>query len=137
MSETFGAIEKEKKDALKYLNFENASAVLGHATTLISSKYSSYNKTGMEVLKNVFNTFQDQINAIKKISVSDKVDLAREDRVKKCDLLVTQLEGVLSKPGFENAMKSPDIELRQLTGQLDNDIDFFISNLRKSQNPAR
>ena len=81
MSETFGSVEPEKKHALKYLNFENASAVLGHATTLISSKYTSYNKTGMHVLKNVFNTFQDQINGIKKITVSDKVDLAREDRI--------------------------------------------------------
>ena len=57
MSETFGATEKEKKDSLRYLNLENASAVLAHATTLIGSKYTSYNKTGMEVLKNVFNTF--------------------------------------------------------------------------------
>ena len=132
MSETFGATEKEKKDSLRYLTLENASAVLGHAVTLIGSKYTSYNKTGMEVLKNVFNAFSEQIHAIKKTAVSDKVDLAREDRIQKCDNLVSQLESVLSKPGFENAMKSPDIELQHLTGQLDNDIDFFISNLKKS-----
>ena len=55
MSETFGSTET--KDSLKYLNLENASAVLAHAVKLINSKYSSYNKTGMEVLKNVFNNF--------------------------------------------------------------------------------
>ena len=79
MNETFGS--KESKNSLKYLNLENASAVLGHAIMLINSKYSSYNKTGMEVLKNVFNTFQEQISQIKKTSISDKVDLAREDRL--------------------------------------------------------
>ena len=86
MSETFGS--KEKKDAMKYLNLENASAVLGHAVMLINTKYPSYNKTGVLVLKNVFNNFQEQITQIKKTSVSEKVDLAREDRMQKCDNLV-------------------------------------------------
>ena len=86
MNETFGS--RESKESLKYLNLENASAVLGHSTMLINSKYTSYNKTGMEVLKNVFNSFQEQITQIKKTSVNDKVDLAREDRIQKCDNLV-------------------------------------------------
>ena len=73
---------------MKYLTLENASAVLGHAVALINTKYSSYNKTGVYVLKNVFNTFQEQITQIKKSNVSNKVDLAREDRMEKCDNLV-------------------------------------------------
>ena len=73
---------------MKYLTLENASAVLGHAVALINTKYSSYNKTGVHVLKNVFNTFQEQITQIKKSNVSNKVDLAREDRMEKCDNLV-------------------------------------------------
>ena len=57
MQETFGS--NEKKEAMKYLSLENASAVLGHAVALINTKYSCYNKTGVYVLKNVFNTFQE------------------------------------------------------------------------------
>ena len=79
MNETFGS--KENKDSLRYLNLENVSAVLGHTTMLINSKYTTYNKTGMEALKNIFNTFQEQITQIKKTSISEKVDLAREDRI--------------------------------------------------------
>ena len=64
------------------------------------------------------------------------VDLERESRLQKYDLLVDQFEKALSAPGWDRALKSTNLSLRETTGQLDNDIDFFIEKCRKGPAPT-
>jgi hypothetical protein len=46
-------------------------------------------------------------------------------------LLIEQFEKVIAAPGWERALKSTNQQLRELTAQTDNDIDFFIEKCKK------
>jgi hypothetical protein len=67
---------------------ENGPAILGHAITLINSKFPDYNETGIRTYKTVFMAFQDRLTQMKTITVSGKVDIERDGRLMKCDKLI-------------------------------------------------
>jgi hypothetical protein len=71
--------------ATELLNFDNISEVLNHSSNLIKSKFECHVNVGLKSAINILKTFSKTMLAMKKAPVFGGVDLAREDRMKKCD----------------------------------------------------
>ncbi|TNV83313.1 hypothetical protein FGO68_gene14301 [Halteria grandinella] len=131
LSDTFAQNQR-----LEVLTIENAPAVIGHCLTLINSKYESHTVTGVKTCGNIFNVFRDRIMQAKSVIVNERfVDLERETRLQKFDMLIDQFEKALAAPGWDRALKSTNQELREKASQIDNDIDYFIEKCRKGPTP--
>lgn len=74
-----------KNKRMDMLNFEKIALLMPHVQDMIDSKYETHMKAGLKSALNVLKAFQQQILQIKMTSVMGGVDLAREDRIKKCD----------------------------------------------------
>ena len=74
-----------KNTRMDMLNFERINMLMPHVQDMIDSKYETHNKCGLRSALNVLNAFKSQIIQIKKTAVMGGVDLAREERIAKCD----------------------------------------------------
>jgi len=74
-----------KNKRIEMLNFERVIMLMPHVQDMIDSKYETHNKAGLKSALNVLNAFKNQIIQIKKTAVMGGVDLAREDRLQKCE----------------------------------------------------
>lgn len=74
-----------KNTRMDMLNFERINMLMPHVQDMIDSKYETHNKCGLKSALNVLNAFKAQIIQIKKTAVMGGVDLAREERIAKCD----------------------------------------------------
>eukprot|EP00347_Sterkiella_histriomuscorum_P018687 403344559 len=140
MSETLAQNQK-----LDLLTMENTPAILAHCLRLINSKYESHTFTGIQAYNNIFKIFQDvkfnitdfyilqRLMQAKSVTVSDKVDIEREKRMEKIDVMIDQFERILTAQGWDRALKSQNQEIREIAGKLDNDLDFFIEKCKKKQ----
>ena len=77
-----------KNKRLEMLNFEKVLLLMPHVQDLIDSKYETHMKAGLKSALNVLNAFSAQIIQIKQTNVMGGVDLAREDRLAKCDQVI-------------------------------------------------
>lgn len=59
-----------------------------HCRTLIESKYESHILAGLKATFNIVSHFGPEILKIKTVPVGLGVDLAREERIKKCDVCI-------------------------------------------------
>ena len=70
------------------LNYENIAQILPHTIQLVNSKYETHILAGLKSTLNILKTFGPQILQIKTVPVSSGVDLAREERIRKCDACI-------------------------------------------------
>jgi len=70
----------------------------------------------------------------KNIVVSSKVDLEREERLRKCDIMVDQFEKVLSAPGLAKALQSQNATIKECAQVLEADAQFFVDKCKSRIN---
>ena len=70
------------------LNYENVSSVIPHTINLVNSKYETHIMTGLQSVLNILRHFSPKIIQLKTMPVGREVDLAREDRLRKCDVCI-------------------------------------------------
>ena len=63
--------------------------------------------------------------------MSSKVDIERESRMEKIDMMIDQFERILTAQGWDRAIKSENAEIREMASKLDNDLDFFVEKCKK------
>ncbi len=98
-----------------------------HNISLVNSKYETHISTGLRATHNILKTFGQQMIALKTTQVGTGVDLAREDRIKKCDACIEQFQKFMQSKGFQKALKRKG-EIMELATTLHNDLGFFLSN---------
>lgn len=77
-----------KNKRMDMLNFERVVLLMPHVQEMIDSKYETHIKAGLSSAINVLNAFSPSIIQIKQQPVHAGVDLAREDRLSKCDAVI-------------------------------------------------
>lgn len=82
------------------LNFGDVANILHHANSLINSKYESHIMAGLKTTINIMKSFGQQMIQIKTVPVGGGVDLAREERIKKCDVCIENLHSIYKSKGF-------------------------------------
>lgn len=83
MNDTFAQGKK-----LDSLNYDYIHQLFPHlVTALIQARYEAYTFCGLKTIKNILEYFQQDMIAIKRTKVSG-VDLAREERINKVDLII-------------------------------------------------
>jgi len=78
------------------LTMDNVITIMPHVAGLINSKYDPYVKNGVRAASNILNNFNERIISVKNVIVTNGVDLAREERLKKCDVIIEQYESILT-----------------------------------------
>lgn len=76
-----------------------------HATTLVNSKYETHIIAGLKSTLNILKAFGPQMIQMKTVPVGSGVDLAREERIKKCDMCIDQFFVFYKSKGFQKALK--------------------------------
>ena len=74
------------------LNYENVAAVIPHTINLVNSKYETHIMTGLQSVLNILRLFGPKIIQMKTMPLGREVDLAREERLRKCDMCIDQFE---------------------------------------------
>ena len=82
------------------LNYENVAAVIPHTINLVNSKYETHIMTGLQSVLNILRQFGPKIIQMKTMPLGREVDLAREERLRKCDLCVDQFEKFNKSKGY-------------------------------------
>lgn len=75
---------------VEMLNYENVTQLLPHTMQLVNSKYETHILAGLRSTLNILSHFAPQIIQLKTIPVGRGVDLAREERIRKCDACIEQ-----------------------------------------------
>lgn len=113
---------------LTNMSIEFCTVLLNKAICLIESKYMIHIKTGIRFVIKAISLYSADIIAIKGANVHTKVDLQREERLKKynnfCDCISqihfsSRLNKIKNK--YENA------EVGKLCGQLSQDCQFLLT----------
>ena len=86
------------------LNYENIAQILPHCISLVNSKYETHILAGLKATQNILKTFGPQIIQIKTVPISGGVDLAREERVKKCEACIDQFLNFFKSKGFQKSL---------------------------------
>ena len=73
---------------IETLNYENVTQILPHAMQLVNSKYETHILAGLKSTLNILSHFAPQIIQLKTVAVGRGVDLAREERIRKCDACI-------------------------------------------------
>ena len=79
-----------KNIRIEMLNYENVAQLLPHTMQLVNSKYETHIMAGLKSTYNILGHFAPQIIQLKTVPVGRGVDLAREERIRKCDACVEQ-----------------------------------------------
>lgn len=87
------------------LTLDNVISILPHIASLISSKYEVYIKNGVKSSWNILKCFSHRIVSMKNVPITGGVDLAREERLKKCDQIIEQFEKILTSHNIEKILK--------------------------------
>lgn len=82
------------------LTIDNASFLLSHVIELINSKYDNYRKVGIHSSLVLLKLFSDRIITTKG-SISQGIDISKEDRIKKCDKIIDIFKQIRELPNFE------------------------------------
>ena len=69
------------------LTLDNANFLLSHVVDLINSKYENYKKVGTHSALVILKLFNERIINTK-CSITNGIDLSKEDRIKKCDKII-------------------------------------------------
>ena len=106
-------VEDDKK--ADYLGLDNAGTGISIALTLLESKYEPHITCGLKTISGIYNCFFEvspsslplhlpqRIISLKTTQAPRGVDLAREERLEKCDKIITSLESVVVSKGMERA----------------------------------
>jgi len=95
------------------LTIDNVITLMPFSIKLISSKYDSHNKTGICTAFNVLKVFYERITSAKKVILSGGIDMAREDRMKKYDIIIELYEQIYKNSNLIKICKKTTSEVRR------------------------
>lgn len=87
------------------ITLDNVLTILPHITQLIGSKYDVYIKNGIKSAWNILKCFSDRVISAKSVALSNGVDLAREERLKKCDNFIEIYEKIPTIPSLDRIIQ--------------------------------
>lgn len=118
-----------KNKRIEMLNFEKVKQLMPHIQDLIDSKYETHMKAGLKSALNVLNAFQNQIIQIKQTSVHGGIDLAREERIGKCDEVIECYFQLSKSKSFLKAMKREG-EVSEIANTLNRHLQHFLNKTK-------
>ena len=118
--------DNQKMDVLTY---DHIVQILPHTTSLVNSKYETHISAGLKATSNILKAFGQQMIALKTTQVGTGVDLAREDRIKKCDLCVDQFHKFMASKGFQKALKRKG-EIQERSSVLHSELNYFLTKCK-------
>ncbi|EAS07712.3 katanin con80 domain protein (macronuclear) [Tetrahymena thermophila SB210] len=115
---------------LQYVNVEGVGTLLQKCKILIESKYQSHIKFGLEFVKKILEQYRDELINVKTFSLMSKVDLAREERIKKYNSLIDELRSIQK---ISRIKKIVERKAKEDIGQLANlvltDLNYLFGKL--------
>ncbi|KAM3141022.1 hypothetical protein pb186bvf_006823 [Paramecium bursaria] len=103
------------------------------AKILIESKYLSHIKGGLEFVYRILVTYREEILSIKQFNQMSKVDLAREERVAKCDKVIDQLKIIVQMPKIQKIIDRNKEEVSQLAKKIQIETIPFLKKVVQNQ----
>ena len=109
---TFGTAEPDPEQS-NLMTMDGARGVLNIAQVLVYSKHDQYQITGLRATLNIFNIFHERIMGLKNSNslMARQVDLAKEERVQKANMITDIFRDIISNSKFLAAKNSPNEEL--------------------------
>mmetsp|Transcript_41859 Transcript_41859/g.40200 ORF Transcript_41859/g.40200 Transcript_41859/m.40200 type:complete len:181 (+) Transcript_41859:1398-1940(+) len=114
---------------IEMLNYENVANLLPHCIVLVNSKYETHILAGLKSTSNILTHFAGEIIKIKTVPVSGGVDLAREERLKKCEACVEQFYNFFKSKGFQKALKRKG-EVAEIAMNLHGKLTMFLNKTK-------
>eukprot|EP01016_Furgasonia_blochmanni_P042843 TRINITY_DN5728_c0_g1_i2.p1 TRINITY_DN5728_c0_g1~~TRINITY_DN5728_c0_g1_i2.p1 ORF type:complete len:152 (-),score=18.75 TRINITY_DN5728_c0_g1_i2:240-695(-) len=112
------------------LDYEAVNLFLNKCTLLIEGKYPTHVKAGLEGALAIIRAYREEVIQAKAIAVMSKVDLAREERMKKYDRFVDEFKKILNVHRVRSlAVKRTD-ELGELAKNLIADVEFMMKRCK-------
>jgi katanin p80 WD40 repeat-containing subunit B1 len=113
------------------MNVEAACIFLQKALQLIDSKFDHHVKMGFKFIDKTFKQFYEEIVHIKTANVMNMVDLAREERLKKYDKLITEFEAIAQKERIKRLAAKNKDEVGELANRLLTELELFLTKIKK------
>jgi katanin p80 WD40 repeat-containing subunit B1 len=110
---------------------ETGLVFLQKSSVLLDSKIDVHIRKGMEIIAHIFKMFQDDIIAIKCVPLMGGVDIAREDRMKKYDKLIDEVNNVYNKDALKRRAERKKDDLGEASAKLRNDLEVFLKKVGK------
>ncbi|KAL4445218.1 hypothetical protein ABPG74_022031 [Tetrahymena malaccensis] len=115
---------------LQYVNVEGVGTLLQKCKILIESKYQSHIKFGLEFVKKILEQYRDELINVKTFSLMSKVDLAREERIKKYNSLIDELRSIQKISRIKRIVERKAKEdIGQLANLVLTDLNYLFSKL--------
>ena len=114
---------------LDLLNYERIAQLMPHIQDMIESKYETHNKAGLKSALNVLMGFQNQIVNLKMSNVHGGVDLAREDRIAKCDAVIECFFQLSKSHSFLKSTKRGG-EISEIAKKLNSYLTDFLNKTK-------
>jgi hypothetical protein len=110
------------------MSIEFSTVLLKKAMILCESKYMIHIKTGIKFVLKSISLYQDDVIAIKGTQVHTKVDLSREERLKKYENFVEEIFKMYGSSRLQKIKaKYEQQEVGRLCVQLTKDSQFLLS----------
>ena len=118
-----------KNKRMDMLNFQKITQLMPFVQDMLDSKYETHNKAGLKTALNVLKAYQAQIIAMKQSSAMGGVDLAREDRIQKCDAVVEAFYEMSKSKSFQKTM-SRGGEIKDVALDLNRTMQNFFNQTK-------
>ena len=93
---------------------------------MLDSKYETHNKAGLLTALNVLKNFQQSIISIKQTQVMGGVDLAREERLQKCEQVIDGFFEISKSKSFLKSMARPG-EVKDIAMEFNRVLQNFLN----------
>ena len=115
------------------ISIELATLLLDKAALLFENKYKFYIRTAIKYAYEVLKRFTQEIISLKSFSQMSKLDLEREERVKRYDDFLAKLRTIVEHKVFLKLKKQLYAEeIGTLTQALLTDYEYVVSTIRKA-----
>ncbi|CAG9310781.1 unnamed protein product [Blepharisma stoltei] len=115
---------------LDCLSLEHCASILPLAKSLIDSKYEAYIRTGMLVVSTLLKQFRSLITSTLTVPVMMGVDLAKEERIKKCESCLAAFKSVNESQGLEKNSKREN-PTGEAGKELKRNLETFIGESKR------
>ena len=118
-----------KGKRLDMLNFEKVKLLMPHVQDMIDSKYETHNKCGLSSALNVLQAFSKPIIDMKRTATMGGVDLAREDRIQKCEAVIDEFFKLSKSRSYMKAL-SREGEIKEIATTLKRHLEDFLNKTK-------
>lgn len=117
-----------KNKRMDMLNFKTIAQLMPFVQDMLDSKYETHNKAGLKTALNVLKAYSVSIIQIKQSS-GRGVDLAREERLQKCEAVIEAYWELSKSKSYQKSLKREG-EVKEVATELYKQMQQFFNSTK-------